>query len=68
MQIAMIALILLTGMSSFSYDVVFFAIHCFFFPALVHSSDSLICLFEPAIRPLVVVVVVNLAARSTDCV
>ena len=34
MQTAMTALILLTSMSSFSCDVVFFPIHCFFLPAI----------------------------------
>ena len=66
LQTAMIVLILLTSMSSFSYEVVFFfPIHCFFFPAIVHSASP-ICLFEPAIRPLAVVVIFT--ARSTDCV
>ena len=65
-QTAMIALILLSSMSSFSYDVVFFfPIHCFFLPAIVHSALP-ICLFEPAIRPLAVVVIFT--ARSTACV
>ena len=66
MQIAMTALILLTGISSCSCDVVFFPIH-FFFPAIVQlHSASLLCLFEPAIRPLAVDV--NSTVRSTDCV
>ena len=66
MQTAMIALILLTSMSSFSGVVVFFfPIHCFFLPAIVHSA-LLIYFFEPAIYPLAVVVIFT--ARSTDCV
>ena len=67
MQAAMIALILLTIiLSIFSYDVVFFfRIHSLFLPAVVHSASP-ICLFEPAIRPLAVVVI--LTARSTGCV
>ena len=51
MQTAMIALILLTSMSSFSCDVLFFFRSiAFFLPAVVHSALP-ICLFEPTIRP-----------------
>ena len=65
MQTAMIALILLTSMGSFSCDVVFFPIHFFFLPAIVHSA-SLIYFFEPAVHPLAVVVILTI--RSTECV
>ena len=37
MQTAIIALILLAGMSSFSCDVVSFVIHCFLFPAILQA-------------------------------
>ena len=52
MQIAMIVLILLIGISSFSCNkVLFFQSIAFFLPAIAHSASP-ICLFAPTIHLL----------------